>query len=138
LNGEVFTPALIVNGAAMIVGSDEQAVHQAIGQAAPPPVGVTLRHSDAALEAEIGVTAAHVTGTLVTYDPEQSTQIGAGENQGRRLVEYRVARDAIMLERLGSRLTLPAIPANRGAVLLIQDQSWRVVGAADLPPYKAV
>ena len=83
LNGEVFTPALIVNGVAMMVGSDGDAVRQAIGQAVPPPVPVSLRRTEAALEAELGVTASHATGTLVTYDPEQATQVGAGENHGR-------------------------------------------------------
>jgi len=45
-----------------------------------------------------------------------------------------VVRDAITLSNLTPRLALPVIPANRGAVLLIQDASWRIVGAADLPP----
>jgi len=88
LNGEVFTPALVVNGAAMMVGSDKAAVRQAIEMAAPQPVGVALRRTAAGLEAEIGVTATLVTGTLAIYDPEQATQVDAGENQGRKLVEY--------------------------------------------------
>jgi hypothetical protein len=71
---------------------------------------------------------------LATYDPEQATQVGAGENQGRRLVDYRVVRDVITLDRLTPRLVLPAIPANRGAVLLLQETSWRVIGAANLSP----
>ena len=36
LRGEVFTPALVVNGAAMVVGSDKASVDRAIGEAAPP------------------------------------------------------------------------------------------------------
>jgi hypothetical protein len=134
LDGEVFTPALVVNGATMMVGSDKDAVRQAIGLAAPPPVAVTLRRTETSLEAEIGVTATPVAGMLAIYDPEQATQVGAGENQGRKLVEYRVVRDVITLEKVTPRLVFPAIPANRGAVLLIQDASWRIVGVADLPP----
>jgi hypothetical protein len=134
LNGEVFTPALVVNGAAMIVGSDRDAVRQAINAASSPPVAVTLRRTEAGLEAEIGGLATRATGLLATYDPEQATQVGAGENQGRRLVEYRVVRDVIALDRLTPHLALPSIPANRGAVLLVQDASWRVIGAANLSP----
>jgi hypothetical protein len=134
LNGEVFTPALVVNGAAMMVGSDRGAVLQAINAASSPPVDVTLRRTETGLEAEIGGLGTHATGLLATYDPEQATQVGAGENQGRRLVEYRVVRDVIALDRLAPRMALPAIPANRGAVLLMQDASWRVIGAANLPP----
>jgi hypothetical protein len=134
LNGEVFTPALVINGATMMVGSDKDAVGHAIRLAAPPSVAVTLRRTEASLEAEIGITATPVTGMLAIYDPEQATQVGAGENQGRRLIEYRVVRDAITLDKLTPRLALPVIPANRGAVLLIQDASWHIIGAADLPP----
>src|SRR5580704_15223543 len=36
LDGEVYTPALVVNGATMMVGSDKAAVRRAIDQAAPP------------------------------------------------------------------------------------------------------
>jgi hypothetical protein len=134
LNGEVYTPALVVNGAAMVVGSDSGAVRRAIDQAAPPPIAVTLRRTVSGLEAEISATSTPVTGLLVTYDSEQTTQVGAGENGGRRLVEYRVVRDVVTLDALKTRLALPPIPEKRGAVLLVQDASWHVAGAADLPP----
>lgn len=73
----------------------------------------------------------------MTYDPELATQVGAGENEGRRLVEFRVVRDVTPLSGLRPRLALQAVPENRGAVLLVQDASWRVVGAADLRPGQA-
>jgi hypothetical protein len=134
LRDEVYTPALVVNGAAMVVGSDKSAVRQAIEQAAPPVIAVALRRTASGLEAEIGSLSKPVTGLLVTYDPEQATQVGAGENQGRRLVEYRVVRDVRSLNEVTPRLTLPAVAEHQGAVLLIQDAAWRIVGAADLPP----
>jgi hypothetical protein len=133
LNGEVYTPALVVNGAAMVVGSDKSAVHSAIDRAAPP-AAVTLRRSGAGLEADFGTTPAPVTGILATYDPEQTTQVGAGENGGRKLVEYRVVRDIVTLDVRAPRIALPPIPDKRGAVVLVQDASWRVVGVAHLPP----
>lgn len=134
LDSEVYTPALVVNGAAMVVGSARSAVHRAIEQAAPPPVAVTLRRTTSGLEAEIGALSTPVTGMLVTYDPEQATQVGAGENEGRKLVEYRVVREVTTLDALTPRLSLPPIPENRGAVLLIQDAAWHVVGASQLAP----
>jgi hypothetical protein len=134
LNAEVYTPALVVNGAAILVGSNKAAVYQAIEQAAVPRVAVALRRTSSGLEGEIGATSAPVTGLLATYDPEQSTPVGAGENGGRRLTEYRIVREVVELDRLGPRLTLPAVPGNRGVVLLLRDASWRVIGAADLPP----
>jgi hypothetical protein len=134
LDGEVYTPALVVNGATMMVGSDKAAIKRAIAAAAPPPVAVTLRRTASGLEAEIGTSSTPATGTLVSYDPEQATQVGAGENSGRQLVEYRVVRDVVTLDALPPRLVLPTIPEHRGMVLLIQDASWRILGAADLPP----
>jgi hypothetical protein len=134
LSGEVYTPALVVNGAAMLVGSDRSAVRQAIEQATPPPVAVTLRRGASGLEAEIGATSTQATGLLISYDPEAATQVAAGENQGRRLTEYRVVREALPLDRLRPTLTLPGVPPGRGAVLLIQDADWRVVGVAELLP----
>jgi hypothetical protein len=134
LSSEVFTPALVVNGAAMLVGSDRTAVRRAISEARPPMVVAALRRTGSGLEAEIGVTSRKLSGMLVTYDPEQTTQVRAGENQGSRLMEYRVVRDVISLNELPPRLTLPAVPEDRGAVLLLQDESWRVAGAAELRP----
>ncbi len=135
LGGEVYTPALVINGATMVVGSDSGAVGRAIEQAGPTRIAASLRRTPTGLEAEIETTAATpVTGMLVTYDPRHATQVDAGENSGRELVEYRVVREVTRLSALMSRMELPAVPANRGAALLVQDASWRIVGAADLPP----
>ena len=134
LDGEVYTPALVVNGATLMVGSDRAAVDQAINRAAPPAVAVSLRRSATGLTAEIGATGVSVTGRLISYDPSQVTRIGAGENGGRQLTEYRVVRDAVVLTTLASRMELPPVAAGRGAVLLLQDASWRVVGAAEIAP----
>jgi hypothetical protein len=134
LGGEVFTPALVVNGATMLVGSDRDAVRRTIEGVTQPLHAVTLRRAGSGLEAEIGTLSRPLTGLLVTYDPEVATQVGAGENQGRRLVEYRVVRDVVALKALTPQLTLPPVPENRGAVLLVQDDAWHVVGAAELAP----
>jgi hypothetical protein len=134
LGGEVFTPALVVNGAAMVVGSDQAAVREAIDRATQPPLAVALRRTETGLEAEIDTSSVPLTGLLATYDPEVVTDVGAGENQGHRLVDYRVVRDVVTLAAVTPRLTLPAIPDNRGAVLLVQDAAWHVVGAAELRP----
>jgi hypothetical protein len=134
LGGEVYTPALVVNGLAMVVGSDTAAVSRAIEQATSPSLAVSLRRTASGLEAEIATTATPLTGMLVTYDPKQETRVKAGENWGRSLVEYRVVRDVTPLTGLTSRMTLPPVGNDRGAVLLLQDASWRIIGAADLRP----
>jgi hypothetical protein len=134
LGGEVFTPALVVNGATMLVGSDKTAVRRAMDEAAPLPTAVSLRRAASGLEAEIGEPSRSLTGMLVTYDPQVATEVGAGENQGRHLTEYRVVQDFVTLTALTRRMTLPAVPESRGAVLLLQDETMRVAGVGELAP----
>jgi len=128
---------MVVNGATMVVGSDKSAVYQAIGHAVPLSVPVTLRRTNAGMEAEIGPWASSLSGLLVSYDPLQTTEVGAGENRGRRLFDYRVVREVVPVDRLSLQLKLPLASATRGAILLIKDTSMQIVGATDLPPVAA-
>lgn len=134
LRGEVYTPALVVNGAELVVGSDRAAVLRTIDKMIPPPLTVAMRRMSAGVEVTIGASATPVMGVFAVYDQEQTTQVGAGENLGRRLVEYRVVREATRLGPLTAQFILPVVADRQGAVLLVQDASWRVIGAADLPP----
>jgi hypothetical protein len=136
LHDEVYTPALVVNGARMVVGSDGAAVRAAIGAAGGFAVNVTLRRDGTAASAEIGAAGRNVSALLATYDAQRATAVGAGENGGRRLIEYRVVRDVIPLgdwDGAPRRIALPPIAAGRGAVLLLQTEDLVVRGAADLP-----
>ena len=76
LGAEVYTPALVVNGAAMVVGSDRSAVRRAIEQTPAQALTVVLRRGRLGLEAEIEPTTDQMTGLLATYDPEAATQVG--------------------------------------------------------------
>jgi hypothetical protein len=136
LHDEVYTPALVVNGARMVVGSDGAAVRAAIGAAGGFAVNVTLRRDGTAASAEIGAAGRNVSALLATYDAQRATAVGAGENGGRRLIEYRVVRDVIPLgdwDGAPRRIALPPIATGRGAVLLLQTEDLVVRGAADLP-----
>ena len=133
----VFTPALVINGAAMVIGSQRPNVEAAISNAPPLPVSVTLTRTPDGLAADIGAAGTPVRALLASYDPEQATDVRAGENDGARLREYRIVRDATVLadwDGTPRRLTAPPTPAGRGAALLIQSATLRVLGAADLPP----
>jgi hypothetical protein len=136
LHDEVYTPALVVNGARMVVGSDGAAVRAAIGATGGFAVPVALRRDGAAASAEIGAAGQNVSALLVTYDAQRATAVGGGENGGRRLIEYRVVRDVMPLGGWDGgprRIALPSIGAGRGAVLLLQTEDLVVRGAADLP-----
>lgn len=133
----VFTPALVINGAAMVIGSQRPSVEAAISNATSLPVSVTLTRTADGLAADIGAAGTPVRALLVGYDPEQATDVRAGENDGARLREYRIVRDAAVLadwDGAPKRLTAPPTPPGRGVALLIQSATLRVLGAADLPP----
>jgi hypothetical protein len=135
LRDEVYTPALVVNGTRMVVGSDAAAIHAAISTVASPAVPVSLRRMDGGVLAETGPAGGSVSALLVTYDPQRVTPVDRGENGGRRLAEYRIVRDAAPLgvwDGAARRFTLPAMAPGRGAVLLLQTDDLRICGAADL------
>jgi hypothetical protein len=135
LHDEVYTPALVVNGTRMVVGSDVAAVQAAISAADSPAVPVSLRRTGDGVLAETGPAGRPVSALLVTYDPQRTTPVAGGENGGRRLAEYRIVRESALLgawDGAPRRLSLPAIVPARGASLLLQTDDLRVCGAADL------
>jgi hypothetical protein len=133
LDNIVFTPALVVNGARIVVGSDAEAVEAAIVSAAALAVPVTLRGA----EVEIAAASHPVRALSVIYDPQQATAVAAGENQGERLREYRIVRE---VETLGEwdggarRFTTKPPAPGQGQAILLQTADFRVIGAADQPP----
>jgi hypothetical protein len=136
LRDEIYTPALVVNGARMVVGSDKREVRAAIGAVGGFAVPVTLRRDTEAWVAEIGATGQSVSALLASYDPQHSTQIGAGENGGRQLTEYRIIRAVTPLgawDGTPRRLKLPGVAPGLGAALLVQSADLKIFGAAEVP-----
>ena len=136
LRDEVYTPALVVSGTRMVVGSDAPAIRAAIGAAGNPGIPVSLRRTEDGVVAETGPAGRPVIALFATYDPQRNTAVGAGENGGRQLMEYRIVRDATALgawDGAARQFTLPSLAPRRGAVLLLQSVDLRVIGAADLP-----
>ncbi len=137
LRDEVYTPALVVNGARMVIGSDRPAVQAAIGAVGGFAVPLALRRDAAAWVAEVGAAGRPVSTLLVAYDPQQATAVGAGENRGRRLTEYRIVREATPLgtwDGSARRLRLPGVAPGLGAALLVQSGDLKVLAAAEMAP----
>ena len=132
LGTEVYTPAVVVNGSVMVVGSNQHAVAAAMRDAPALSVPITLRRSASQLEAHVGALPANAALSLVVYDPERVTAVGSGENGGRRLREFRIARELRALESASGRIMLPGIGDGQGAVLLARDVSGPVIGAAEV------
>src|SRR6185312_52114 len=78
LHDEVYTPGLVVNGAAIVVGSDRRAVTTAIAQAPPLPVAMTLARDADGIVATVAEAQGPLSALLAAYDPEHATAVGAG------------------------------------------------------------
>jgi hypothetical protein len=135
LGEEVYTPALVVGGARIVVGSDSGAVRSAIQAAPPAAVPVTLVADAAGLAAEVGAAGLPVSALMVFYEPQHLTDVGRGENGGRQLHEYRIVRSATPLgswDGTARRLSLPPAPPGMGAAVLVQGVDLRVLGAGEM------
>jgi hypothetical protein len=136
LGGGVFTPALVVNGATVVVGSERAAVDAAIAAAATLPVAVTLHRSEDTIAVDIGAASGPVRVQRIVYDPEHATDVSAGENDGTRLREYRIVREVETLADWdGTARRLAAKPPGpaQGLAIIVQSADLRILGAADLP-----
>jgi len=136
LGSEVFTPAMVIGGSRVAVGSDAGDVDAAMAVTPSGVVAVGLSRTAEGLSAEVGQAGQPVSAVLVFHLPEHTTRIGAGENGGRNLTEYRIVRESRELggwDGAPRRLDLPAPPPGHGAVLLVQSARLMVLGAAELP-----
>lgn len=99
LHDEVYTPALVINGAVMVVGSDERAVRNAMRTAPSLPLAVTLQRGAGGSVTAASAVPPDARLLRVAYTPDSATEVRAGENGGRRLREYRIVRDATAMTR---------------------------------------
>ena len=103
---EVYTPQMVVNGTAQMNGADGKAIAAALEQAAtshPIPLqitGVQIDGKDVTFRLHDGMpaTAQDVNVYAALVDPEDTTEVRAGENQGRTLQHVGVVR---VLDRIG-------------------------------------
>jgi hypothetical protein len=137
----VYTPQMVIDGTYDVIGSRPDAVANAIGMAAETPPAVSVAMTDRM--ARIGAGIAPPEGAavwLAVWDAWHETDVGRGENAGRRLGHAHVVR---RFERLaqwdGRALELPldlaaARQAGRaGAAVLVQAAGpGPVLGAAKI------
>lgn len=142
----VYTPQIVVNGAAETTGSAREQVDDMIADALTDmrvPVRMVVRGTDR-ISAEVD--AASFAGSadlwFVRYDAAQETAVASGENAGRRLRNYNVVRE---LRRLGEwhgealSVDLPVTDDAMGpgagcAVILQAADMGTILGAAALRP----
>ena len=146
----VYTPQLVVQGAAHVVGSDKRAVDAALARAArrAPVVEIGLAWTrDDSLVVSIPESEWRGKATIwfVRYGYEAETNVGAGENAGRRLRHANVVQELAALGMWGGEamaITLPwealghdgeRQPAGFGCAIIVQPEGLGpVLGAREI------
>jgi hypothetical protein len=150
-DGRVYTPQMVLNGTGDHVGSNREAVEEALGSASLP-LQVSMRRNGEAIEivvaggAEGAPTPAKTTVRLVVFSPVASVTIERGENAGRVATYRNVVRSMRPIgmwkgERL--EISLPAdevlqgeADGDYGCAVLVQEERpegpGRILGAARL------
>ena len=140
----IYTPQMIIQGAANAVGSDPMDVDQAIEKTRKlPKVPISLKHSTGD-QLEISIPAAAYKGSakilLIAFDDKHSTSVKRGENGGRQLSHYNVVRKTKEIGTwTGQAVSLNASVAgmaaagrNACAVLIQSEQTGHILGAAQI------
>jgi hypothetical protein len=143
-DGQVYTPQIVINGAAHAVGSERNQVARAIA-ATSLPVSLSIDETNKALS-EVTIPAARTGGVatgsvwLVPISAQEKVEIGRGENRGKTITYPHVARGLIKLgDWRGETLrftvsaeTLASAKADGFAVLLHAEggKIGKIIGAA--------
>ena len=133
----IYTPQIVVQGSAEMVGSDRHAVAHAIMNAASTLAQssgphASLLRTGSGLNIEIGAGAGHASVLLIGYDSQHRTAVARGENAGRELLEANIVRSVRKLaEWNGSKLSLTSeLPAGEHASILLQAPNGQILSAA--------
>jgi hypothetical protein len=135
-DGRVYTPQIVVNGTNEMVGSDREAVFDAVRTAQPAAVA-PVSFADDRRSVAIGALAGDPAGegeiVLVRFVQRRTTAVGAGENTGRIANDFNGVRSLTTLGAWdGSRLSFAIEPpaAGEGLAVLVQAPDGRMLGAA--------
>lgn len=135
----VYTPQMIVNGSYAAVGSDAARVVSALAEAGPAQADVDIER--AGDDYRISVRADMADGAdilLVRFKDRASTEITAGENRHRTIVNHHIVMSVDRLGRIDgdatSSFTVGASEAGQGCAVLVQDPMLSpILGAAACP-----
>lgn len=117
-HNSAFTPQVVVNGRADLIGSDKRELANAVAHAAPISGPDIVIGKDA-----VSVAAASARGAadvwLVRYDPRTlNVKIGSGENGGVTLAHRNVVRDLVRIGTWNGTAQSYRVPSS-------DDPSWR-------------
>jgi hypothetical protein len=134
---EVFTPEVVVNGRADVVGQDRQEledlIRRELASANAPAISVANG------QVQIGASSGHVSTAdvwLVRYDPNiEEVPISRGENEGRTLPHKNVVKELVKLGSWSGKAETIQIPQStrselRDAVLVQEGPGGVILAAA--------
>jgi hypothetical protein len=129
----IYTPQMVIEGQADIVGSDRASVATAIAHATiSDPAKLTTKTSAQGLQVDIGAGQGEARILLIGYDSQHKTSVARGENAGQNLSETNIVRSLVVLGNWKGQaisLSSPAPTSERAAVLL-QAPNGHILGAA--------
>jgi hypothetical protein len=131
---EVFTPQIVIDGQRQAVGSNRNAVLQAIAQSDATAIAPVAFAADGRSVA-IGAGSGQGKVLLVRYVRSRTTQVQRGENAGRTAVDVNgVESFRTAGEWTGQKVEFPVDPvdADHGLAVVVQGADGRILGAAAL------
>jgi hypothetical protein len=130
-----YTPEMVVDGAAGLVGSDRGEVNSAIAKARAQNTGaaeVMLVAKDGKASIDIGTGSGAARVMLVGFDREHVTAIGRGENRGRTMAEANIVRSFRAVGQWnGAPLHIDErLPEGEQVAVILEAADGRIIGAS--------
>jgi hypothetical protein len=134
LGKQTYTPQMVIDGRAVLVGSDRRSAEAAI--AAEKQGGMTSAALSAVqkgrdISITVGAGGGQANVILIGYDAERRTAVGRGENGGRTLTESNIVRS---IQRVGQWTGAPVVlnaplQAGEQAAVILEAPDGSIVGA---------
>jgi hypothetical protein len=132
-----YTPEIVVDGAASMVGSDRRDVGSAIENAkrkGRTAAAVSVSKSGEQVSIQVGAGNGSGRILLIGFDREHTTAVGRGENSGRTLTEANVVRSIRSVGQWSGaalRVNEP-FPEGQDVAVVLEGPDGQIIGAARL------
>jgi hypothetical protein len=132
-----YTPEIVVDGAASMVGSDRRDVGSAIENAkrnGRTAAAVSVSRNGEQVSIQVGAGNGSGKILLIGFDREHTTAVGRGENSGRTLTEANVVRSIRSVGQWSGaalRVNEP-FPEGQDVAVVLEGPDGQIIGAARL------
>lgn len=130
----IYTPQMVVDGRADVIGSNRAGVRSAIAEAEKSleSVPIVIRRTDGKAEVTVGAGSGAGTVWLFGYDARRQTAVRRGENAGRTIEQANLVRAIVPAAAwAGEPVTVSvADPEGEQLVAIVQTADGTILGAA--------